>query len=93
MLATNRAEVVPQIGTRAGIEPRARLVEDQHPRIVQQSLGQLDAATQSARERFAPLIAPVAQAQAFEHFVGACLQRRAGQTVEPALMPKVLGDG
>jgi hypothetical protein len=93
VVAANRMQVVPQVGASAGVEAGARFVENQHPRFVQQTFGQLDATTQAARERFAKIVAAVSEPQPREHVVGTAAEFFTGQPVEMPLMAEVLGDG
>ena len=70
----NSLQIVPQVAASAGIEPGARLVEQQQPRPMQHALGQLDAAPQAAGERFDPSSRPIGQAEprrAFRRAAGA----------------------
>ncbi len=59
-----------------GIETVGGLVEDQHLRIVQQRLGQADAALEALRERFDRLFEHAAQLQPLDHVVEPMARRR-----------------
>ena len=59
-------EIAPEVEPGAGIETGARFIEQEHPGIVQQPLGNLDPAGQTSGERFDQVSALLAESETVE---------------------------
>src|SRR5271170_5856207 len=92
-LVAQRPQVLPEIASRAGIEAGSGLIEQQHSGMMQQSLGQFDAALHAAGKSFHELFGAIGEADAAEDFLNPVLQGGAAQTVEMSLMPEILVGG
>ncbi len=86
-------QVLPQIAPRSRIKASRRLIEQQHSRMMQQALGQFDAALHAAGKSFHPFLGAVGEAHARENFFDALLQRRSAQPIKMSLMPQILIGG
>src|SRR5258708_27854756 len=86
-------EVLPEIAAGAGIEAGGWFIEQQHSGMVQQSLGQFDAALHSARERFYKFSGTIREADPGKNFLNALFQRCPPKTIEMSLMPEILAGG
>src|ERR1700723_2793592 len=67
-------EVIPELASRRGIQPRAGLVEQQQRRLMQESLGKFDAALQPAGQRLDTVAFARRQSEPLEHRRAAIMQ-------------------
>ncbi len=73
-IAQNR-KILPEIAPRAGIESGGRLVQQQHRGMMQQALGQLQAALHASGKSLRFFVGAVGEANPTQHFFDARLQR------------------
>ena len=92
-LVAQDLEILPQVAARAGIEAGGGLVEQQNGGMVEQSLGQFQAALHAAGESLGFLPGAVGEPDPAQHFLDARFQRCAAQAVEMALVPEIFGGG
>ena len=83
-------QVLPQIAARARIESGGGLVEQQHRRMMQQSLGQFEPPLHASGKRLRFFLGAVGETDAAQHFADALLERGAAQAVKMADMRQVL---
>ena len=86
-------QMVGEIAARGRIESGARLVEQQDLRLMEQRLGQLDAALKPARERFDQIGGACVKSKAREHRRDSLAQAAAGDSVQMPVMAQILGHG
>jgi hypothetical protein len=60
---------------------------------MQQSLSQINAASQAARKSLHVIAGPIGDAEAFKYFIDALMQGYAGQAVQVALMNQIFAHG
>src|SRR5579872_346355 len=90
---TQNLEILPEVAAGAGIEASGRFVEEQHRRMMQQALGQFDAALHASGKSLDALLGAIGETNAGENVVNALLQRGAAQAVEMSLMPEIFVGG
>src|SRR5579872_185713 len=74
-------QILPQVAARSGIEAGRGLIQQQDCRMVEQSLGKLDAPLHSAGERLYPLLCSIGQSDPRQNLPDTLLQRRATQAI------------
>src|SRR5439155_15083815 len=88
-----RAQLRQEVAPGGGIEPRARLVEEQDGGPGEETLGELDAAAESARQPIDELPPALGDPEAVQEGVDARGELGTAQAVEPTVMAEVLLDG
>ena len=85
LFVAQHLQVLPEIAPGAGIEAGGGLIEQQHSGMMQQSLGQFDAALHAAGESFDQFLGAIGQADAREDFVNprSSARARAGRKDVP----------
>ena len=71
LLVAQNSQVLPEVATGTGIEPRGRLVEKQHAGVMQEAFGELDATLHATRERLDAFLGAIGEADASQDFVDA----------------------
>src|SRR5271155_4879612 len=85
----NLRQEAPEIDPRRGIEPGARLIEEENLRPMQKSLGNLDAPGHPAGKSVHALVPPVQEVHALEQLLNAARAFLSMQPVQPSLLAKV----
>ncbi len=93
ILVAQLLQQIAQFTPHARIKPRARLVQQEQLRPMQQALGNLDTPAQPARERLDEVARAISQPETPEHFVDAPMQCCAAQIVQVTLMTEIFRDG
>src|SRR5580700_3047523 len=93
LLVAENCQILPKVASGAGIEAGCRLVEQQYFRMMEQALGEFDAALHAAGKSLHQIARAVEQSHARENFVDAHLKLRAAQAIEMSLMPKIFVGG
>ena len=88
-----RAQLRQEVAPGGGVEPRARLVEEQDRGPGEETLGELDAAAESPREPIDEIPPALGDPEAVQEGVDAPGELGTAQAVEPTVMAEVLLDG
>ena len=91
--AVQTANLLPQRDAAHRIEPRCRLVEEQHSRLMDQAERQVETTAHAARIGADPAIGSASETNAFEQFGGAWLDLGDRQAVEHCLQVQQLVAG
>src|ERR1700721_3078092 len=85
-------EVIPELASRRRIQPRAGLVEQQQRRLMQESLGQFDAALQTAGQRLDTVAFARRQSEPLEHRRAALMQPLARDAIQMTMCREIFAD-
>src|ERR1700682_117322 len=86
-------QVLPQVPSRPRVQSGRRFVQQQDSRVMQQTVGQLDAPLHASGECLYAFRGSVGQSNATQNFSHPCLQARSAQAIQMSLMPEILIGG
>src|SRR5437762_3390628 len=85
--------MLAEVASRPGVQTRARLVEQQQLRRMQQPPSELGATRQSSRERLDEIVGPLRQIEIAKHLAHATAKRGSAQAVEMTVMNEIFRHG